>query len=539
MKLCGLDFYRMILSGSARLAQNETAVNNMNVFPVPDGDTGSNMKLTLSTVSTLGECEDTLSSYAAKIASLVLRAARGNSGAILSLFFRGMAKAFDGVTEADSLLLAKAFDFGVKEAYRAVATPAEGTILTVMRRTAEAALTVADRYYDDLAGMMAYLVTVADSELARTPEILPILREAKVVDAGGYGFLLVLEGMLFYLSGEAVVFNTPTAVQDSADFSEFDEEDLTFTYCTECIVEKNEVCRGEGSAENFRRVLLTLGDSLVFLDDEALLKLHIHTDHPGKVLEGALAFGALMTVKVENMRIQHSEKAVMQSRKDVPTVPCRPYSFVSVCMGEGIADTFRELGVEGVVYGGQTMNPSTEELFSAIEKTEGETVYLFPNNKNILLVANEAATLASRHVVVVPTRNIAEGITALLAFDEGLSAEENLAVMEEKIQGVTCISVTYAVRDCDIGGISIRAGQAMGLVNERIALAADTAEDCIEALISCFTAAASVTVFYGEAVEKTSLERVYTLLNSRLDDDCDLVTVNGKQSVYDYIIAIE
>lgn len=543
MKLCGLDFYRMTLSGAARLAQNEGAVNSMNVFPVPDGDTGSNMKLTLSTLSTLstlGEQEMTLGDYAEKVASLALRAARGNSGAILSLFFRGMAKAFRDTDTADAALLAGAFDLGVKEAYRAVATPTEGTILTVMRRTAEAALLVCDSYRDDPVGMMAHLVTVADSELARTPEILPILREAKVVDAGGYGFLLILEGMLAYLRGDAAVYESEAPREKAADFSEFDENYLTFTYCTECIVDKDEAHRGEGSAEALRRMLTSLGDSLVFLDDEAFIKLHIHTDHPGKVLEEAIVFGALSTVKIENMRIQHSEQVSIGVAKTLPTTPSRPFSFVAVCMGEGVADTFRELGVDSVVYGGQTMNPSTEELLSAIEKSEGKTVYLFPNNKNILLVASEAARMTkSRQVTVVPTRNIAEGIAALLAFDEGILPEENLAYMSEAIKRVTCISITHAVRDCNIGGLSITSGQLIGLVNEKIAAHGDSHEACIACLREQFTDAASVTLFYGDAVDEDSLARVCRTLEGILPDDVELVTISGKQGVYDYIISVE
>ena len=538
MKLCGLDFYRMTLSGAARLAKNEAAVNAMNVFPVPDGDTGSNMKLTLSTLPSLhNKGEATLSVYAAEVASLVLRAARGNSGAILSLFFRGIAKAFAEVEKADAMLFSRALESGVKEAYRAVATPTEGTILTVMRRTAEAALTVADTYGDDLVGMMAHLVTVADSELARTPDILPILREAKVVDAGGYGFLLILEGMLASLRGEAERFDV-TAESTAADFSKFGESDLTFTYCTECIVDKDASHRGEGSAEAFRRSLFALGDSMVFLDDTDFIKLHIHTDRPDKVLAGALAFGALSTVKIENMRIQHSEQVGIQANASF--APCRPYSFVAVLTGEGIVETFRELGVDRVVYGGQTMNPSTEEVLSAIEKSEGKTVYLFPNNKNILLVASEAARMCeSREVVVVPTRNIAEGIATLLVFDEGASVEENLAAMREAMGRVTCISITRAVRDCELEGLSITAGQAIGLVNEKLAVSADTPEACIGLLSEQFASSASVTVFYGEAVDEAALDSVYAELNSSLADDCELITVNGGQSVYEYIIAVE
>lgn len=539
MKLNGLDFYRMTLSGAACLAKNEKAVNDMNVFPVPDGDTGSNMTSTLSTVSTLGECEYTLSDYAAKIASLVLRAARGNSGAILSLFFRGMAKAFEGEREADASRFAVALDCGVKEAYRAVATPKEGTVLTVMRRTAEAALAVSRDYGDDLCGFVAHLVTVADGELARTPELLPILREAKVVDAGGYGFLLLLTGMLAYLRGEAVSFKTTAVLPKGADFSAFREEDLTFTYCTECIIEKSQAASGDGSAEAFRETLLTLGDSLVFLDDEVVVKLHIHTDRPDEVLRGALALGSLFSVKIENMRLQHSEKVIEKEAAAMKT-PDRPYSFVSVCMGEGVAEVFREMGVDSTVRGGQTMNPSTEELVSALEASGGEVVYLFPNNKNILLVANEAAALThDRRVVVVPTRNIAEGIASLLAFDEAATVEDNFSAMEEARGRVSCISITHAVRDCEIGGLPVRKDQVIGLVDDTLAAAGLSAEDCLVALADRFIGAVSVTVFCGEEVGERERARMEGLFRSLLADDAELLMLDGGQSVYEYVISIE
>lgn len=545
MKIHGIDFYRMTLSAANALDNNKVAVNNMNVFPVPDGDTGINMTLTLSSVRTMTETELPLGELAKKIGDLVLRSARGNSGAILSLFFRGMAKAFVGKENANVHDLAGAFESGTNEAYKAVANPTEGTILTVMRRTAEAAKTLSDTYEGDPETFVAHLVTVADTELAHTPDLLPVLRQAHVVDAGGYGFVIMLQGMLAALHGEGVVANDPTSTDSpaAADFSQFDTEDVTFAYCTECIVEKNPEYHGEGMVSEFYRYISDKGDSIVFVDDEEIIKLHIHTNHPGKVLEKALTFGSLSKIKIENMRLQHSTKVVedreIESAK-VIAAPVKPYGFVSVCMGEGISSTFKELGVDNVIYGGQTMNPSTQDILDAVYQTPSEIVFVFPNNKNIQLVAQEAANLCEeKKVVVVPTRNVPQGISSLLVFDEGASADENLEAMKEAMAGVTCITTTHAVRDSEIDGLAIKNGQAMGLVNEKIRCVADTREECIMQLTDQLENVSYVTVFYGQDVSEADADKVYTLLNGHLDDDTEIVLVNGGQSVYDYIISLE
>lgn len=545
MKLYGLDFYKMTLSAANLLDNNKVAVNNMNVFPVPDGDTGINMTLTLASVRGLGELSLSLGDYAKKIGDTVLRSARGNSGAILSLFFRGMAKAFAGKEAADARELAEAFVLGTKEAYKAVASPTEGTILTVMRRTAEMAETLAVEYTGHIEGLMAHLVTVADSELAHTPDLLPVLRQAHVVDAGGYGFVIILQGMLASLRGEAVEATAPATADTlaPADFSQFQTEDVTFAYCTECIVDKDPAYRGEGKVSEFYRYIADKGDSIVFVDDEEIIKLHIHTNHPGKVLEKALTFGALATVKIENMRLQHSTKVVEEQAIEssrIVAAPVKTYGFVSVCMGEGITSTFKELGVDQVIFGGQTMNPSTQDILDAILATPSEIVFVFPNNKNILLVANEAATLCEeKEVVVVPTRNVPQGISSLLVFDEGSTVEENLAAMEEAMAGVTCITTTHAVRDCEIDGLSIKNNQAMGLVNEKIKCVANTREECIAQLTDHLEGVSYATVFYGADVSEADADKVYTLLSGHLSDDTEIVLVSGGQSVYDYIISLE
>ncbi len=548
MKINGASYYRMTLSAANALDNNKTAVNNMNVFPVPDGDTGINMTLTLSSVREIGENTGSLGECAKKVADLVLRSARGNSGAILSLFFRGIAKALAGKEEADTRIMAQAFARGSEEAYKAVMNPTEGTILTVMRRTSEQALEITENaYQEDPVGFFAHLVTVAEAELARTPELLPVLRQAHVVDAGGYGFVIILSGMLASLEGKDVVAEDPSAVRtlslSEADFSQFDTEDVKYAYCTECIVEKNEAYRGEGAAADFYRYVTGLGDSAVFIDDESIIKLHIHTNNPGLVLEKALVFGSLSKVKIENMKIQHSAKVVEEQeirRAENTVLPIKPYGSVAVCMGEGIRGTFRELGVDQIVYGGQTMNPSTQDILNAIEQTPSETVFVFPNNKNIELVAETAAELCQdRKVVVIPSRNVPQGISALLAFDEASSVEENVKTMKEAMSRVTCITTTHAIRDSSVEGLEIHDGQAMGLVNEKIRCVADSREECIDTLTDHLENVSFVTVFYGNDVTEKDADKVYSILNGHLTDDAEIVLINGGQPVYDYIISLE
>lgn len=536
----------MTVSAANALDNNKAAVNNMNVFPVPDGDTGINMTLTLSGVREIGETMESIADCSKKIADMVLRSARGNSGAILSLFFRGMAKALVGKEEADARDMAKALEKGTEEAYKAVMQPTEGTILTVMRRTSEQAmdLTVAKGYEGDVTGLFAHLVTVAEAELARTPELLPVLRQAHVVDAGGYGFVILLTGMLASLKGEDVIAAEPIAVVSQADFSQFNTEDVKFAYCTECIVEKDALYRGEGTTSDFYRYICEMGDSAVYIDDEDIIKLHIHTNNPGLVLEKALYYGQLSKVKIENMKIQHSTKVVEETeiRKSESEVaaPVKPYGFVAVCMGEGITATFKELGVDQVIYGGQTMNPSTQDVLDAINKTPSETVFVFPNNKNIHLVAEAAAELCrEKKVVVLPTRNVPQGVASLLAFDEVSSAEENIETMKEAMSRVTCLTTTHAVRDSQVEGMEIHNGQAMGLVNEKIQCVASTCEECIANLTDHMEDVSFATVFYGEAVTEDDAQKVYEVLNGHLTDDAEIVLIRGGQPVYDYVISLE
>ena len=548
MKLDGPSLYALMLSAANALDNNKTAINNMNVFPVPDGDTGINMSLTLDAVRNLEEsyAKQGVSELSKKIASLILRAARGNSGAILSLFFRGMSKAFCDCEEADTTDVARAFRKGTDEAYRAVMNPTEGTILTVMRHCAEEAeRAVAENRFakDDVRGLFAYIVNVGEEALAHTPDQLPILKEVNVVDAGGAGFMTALNGMLSALNGAPVKRENNSAATAEADFSEFNTEDITFPYCTECIVEKYEQFAGEGHADEFHKLVGSIGDSVVFVEDESIIKVHVHTDHPGKVLEKACEFGMLVTVKIENMRKQHS--AIVSDKQDEkkaePTVaePVNAYGFVSVCMGEGIRDTFIDLGVDNIIFGGQTMNPSTQDIIDGVNKTPAKVVYVLPNNKNIYMVAAQAAKLVKdRQVIVMETRSVPQGISAMLAFDPDGEVEANTEAMKEAITHVVSMSVTHAVRDTTIDGKRIENDQMMGLVDGKIEYVANTPEECLKMLTEKMDGATYITLFCGDEVDDAGVETAAEIIRSSVKD-AEVVAIKGGQPIYNYVISVE
>ncbi len=547
MKLDGPSLYALMLSAANALNNNKTAINNMNVFPVPDGDTGINMSLTLDAVTKLEEsyAEQGVSQLSKKIASLVLRAARGNSGAILSLFFRGMSKAFVDKDELDTTDVARAFRKGTEEAYRAVMNPTEGTILTVMRRCAEEAeAAVAENRFatDDVRGLFAYIVEIGEEALANTPNQLPILKEVNVVDAGGYGFMTALNGMLSALNGNPVAREASENEEPTeADFSSFNTEDITFPYCTECIVEKYEQFHGEGKADDFHKLVGSIGDSVVFVEDESIIKVHVHTDHPGKVMEKACEFGMLATVKIENMRKQHSAIVSDKQDKKAPVVaaPEKPFGFVSVCMGSGIKETFLDLGVDTIIFGGQTMNPSTQDIIDGINSTPSEVVYVLPNNKNIYLVALQASKLVKdKKVVVIANRSVPQGICAMLAFDPDGDEETNTAAMEAAVGNVTSMSVTHAVRDTTIEGVKIESDQMIGLVDGSIDCVADTADGCIEKLTAKMSDASFITLFYGDEITEDQANAAADVITGAVPT-AEVAVINGGQPIYKYIISVE
>ena len=548
MKLDGPALYAMMLSAANALDNNKTAINNMNVFPVPDGDTGINMSLTLDAVRNLEEsyAQQGVSELSKKIASLILRAARGNSGAILSLFFRGMSKAFCDCDEADTTDVARAFRKGTEEAYRAVMNPTEGTILTVMRHCAEEAeKAVAENKFakDDVRGLFAYIVDVGEEALAHTPDQLPILKEVNVVDAGGAGFMTALNGMLSALNGAPVARENVAEASREADFSEFNTEDITFPYCTECIVEKYEQFHGEGHAEEFHKLVGSIGDSVVFVEDESIIKVHVHTDHPGAVMEKACEFGMLATVKIENMRKQHS--AIVSDKQDkkndepVIAAPEKKFGFVSVCMGEGIRETFIDLGVDTIIFGGQTMNPSTQDIIDGVNKTPAEVVYVLPNNKNIYMVAAQAAKLVKdKKVIVMETRSVPQGLCAILAFNPDGEVEENTEAMKEAITHVVSMSVTHAVRDTTIDGKRIENDQMMGLVDGKIEYVANTPEECLKMLTEKMSGATYITLFCGEEVSDEGMAEAENIIRASVDG-AEVVAIKGGQPIYNYVISVE
>ncbi len=561
----GEQFQKMMASAANSLDSEKTEINNLNVFPVPDGDTGINMSLTMKPAREIQVEPGTLAEAASNVANRLLRAARGNSGAILSLFFRGMAKSFEGLDKADNKDIAKAIRSGTDEAYRAVSKPAEGTILTVMRGTAEAAEAEADKeeYRDNPEAFFGRLVESAEDVLAQTPEMLPVLKQANVVDAGGQGFVTMLKGMRSSLQGNdvAAVEDDSNATDGSANFEEFDTESILFAYCTECIVGKSDEFRGEGTAAPFKELISGIGDSMVFVDDDEIIKLHIHTNDPGFVLSEAVKYGALEMVKIENMKKQHSaltsagEKAKevkaaapAESVAPVDYTPNRDFGFVAVCLGDGTADLFRELGVQEIVTGGQTMNPSTDDLLEAIRKTRGHEVFVLPNNKNIIMVAQQAADIiaaeaaeglgAAQKVMVLETRSVPEGMAAMLAFDSTASAEDNAAAMTETFGCVHTLSVTRAVKDATIDGLDIKAGEYMGLCDRKIAY---TDTDCaviLPKMLAGYPDAAFVTILYGSDVAEDAANAMLSSLQEVLPD-AEFNLIRGGQPLYDYIISVE
>ncbi len=557
MKIVGSIYRDMVVSAACCLDNNKEVVNNLNVFPVPDGDTGINMSLTMNGVrgdyvsfeGPLGEC-------AQKAANLMLRGARGNSGVILSLFFRGIAKAWKDVENADCDEVIAGFKRGVAEAYKAVMNPTEGTILTVMRVMTETAEEAYQKgLIRDVSELLPFMYKAADETLQKTPEMLPVLKQAGVVDSGGAGFLCVMEGMVKALEGNPVVaVESTTTVSSSADFSNFSTEDIKFAYCTECIVTKSEKYAGEDTAEALHQFIMNLGDSVVFVDDAEIIKLHVHTNKPGKVLTEALRYGSLYTVKIENMKHQHSNLSKENNAEEAPETVEAPaeetsakepvaiekkYGFVTVCMGDGIRDLFTDLSADSIVSGGQTMNPSTDDIVTAVEQTPAEIVFVLPNNKNIYMVSEQASRIVdSRKVVVIETVSVPEGIAAMLAFDESADEEENIAAMKEAVANVTTLSSTYAVRDTEIGDTAIKAGETLGLYNGKIVCTSDDRVACLENLFEKVEGASIITVLYGEGANEDEANRVAEIMQEKFPG-VEIMVLDGGQPVYSYIISIE
>ncbi len=543
------DYLCAVASGANAINNRKSEINELNVFPVPDGDTGSNMSMTMGPART-ADCsaEGSLADCSDKIAKQFLKSARGNSGVILALFFRGVAKGFREKKSVNASELVSALRSGVEEAYKAVQFPTEGTILTVMRKSVEACMQFVSANEDcKIVLFFEHLLSAAEDTLRRTPEMLPVLKQANVVDAGGAGFVCIVEGMLLALKGKPVIgSDSEHETSLKADFAQFDTENIENPYCTECIVTKSEAFVGENKVDEFRRFIHSVGDSAVFVDDEEIIKVHVHTKDPGKVLSEALRYGTLFTVKVENMRNQHTELVTeagadkTKGHESKPAAPEKKYGFVAVTPGDGIKDVFADLGVDAFVFGGQTMNPSTEQLLNAVNTVSSEVVYLLPNNSNICLVATQCANLCKdKNVIVIPTVSVPQGVSAMLAFDSELSPDENTALMEEAATSVTTLEMTFAARDSEFDGNKIKAGQILGLVNHKVRYVTDSKEECFEKMTDNMGDASFITLFYGEDVKEDEANLAAASLRKRLGDDVEVSVIKGGQPLYYYTISVE
>ena len=538
----------MLLCANAALEENKQRINELNVFPVPDGDTGTNMSLTMNSAAIeLGRKQtDTVGAVADCAASALLRGARGNSGVILSLLFRGIAKSLKGRENANAAEFAAAVSAGVDAAYKAVMKPAEGTILTVSRLGAQAAVEFA-KESTDFEAMLEALLAAAREALADTQNINPVLRRAGVVDAGGEGFVLVMDAMLGYLQGRTaapVTAAAPAAAaapKEGADFSEFDTGEITFGYCTEFIVARE----NNKSPELLRSFLNNLGDCVVVVDDDEIIKVHVHTNVPGEVLTEALTYGPLQTVKIENMRNQHtalsgSDAPAAPEAEPAVAAPEKQFGVVAVSAGEGMANLFRELGVDRVVTGGQTMNPSTEDILTEVNKTPAEIVFVLPNNKNIIMAAQQCIPLSDKKVIVIPTKTVPQGITAMLSFDPSSAEDVIEAEMSAAIESVHTAQVTYAARDSDFDGHDIHKGEYLALMDG--ALLGSNA-DLDKVLLTIADAATDldpeiVSIYYGEDVKADAAQHAAELIGGRLPMS-DVNVVDGGQPVYYYMISFE
>ncbi len=537
----GAEFRRLIVNAAAAIEINKQALNELNVFPVPDGDTGTNMSMTINAAAVdLRKLEDpSLEKASSSAASAMLRGARGNSGVILSLLFRGISKKLKTAKDCDGVLWAEALQEGVDAAYKAVMKPAEGTILTVARLAAAKARQAAEEnnYFEFVHEAAIEEAKVA---LANTINQNPVLKKAGVVDAGGKGWLVALEAMALALRGEDVVVPEGMAtgeVREAADFGDFNTEDITFTYCTEFIISRE----NDKDPEKLRDFLSSLGDSLVLVDDEEIIKVHVHTNDPGKALHEAVDYGSFVTVKIENMRLQHTEK-VMSEQELAPKIaePVKPLGVVSVCVGAGIADVFQNLGVDGMVSGGQTMNPSTQDILEVVNTVPAETVLVLPNNKNIIMAAEQVNALTPKNVIVIPSKTIPQGVTAMLSFNPDGEAEENVEAMTEALSTVDTMQITYAARDSDFDGHVIHEGDYLALYGSALFGTSKDIKVLLKSLAEKVREEGKeyITIYYGADVKEKHAQKAADLF-AQVCPDADVNLLSGGQPVYYYLISAE
>lgn len=536
----GGDLRRLIISAAASIEIHKQTLNELNVFPVPDGDTGTNMSMTIQAAAAdLRKVEDpSLEKAAATAAGAMLRGARGNSGVILSLLFRGISKRLKGAEICDGVLWAAALQEGVDAAYKAVMKPAEGTILTVARLAAAKATQAAqeNNYFEFVQEAAIEEARVA---LANTVNQNPVLKKAGVVDAGGKGWLFVLEAMMSALRGEDISVPEGTAVEvkEAANFEDFETGDITFAYCTEFIIQRE----NDLDPEKLREFLSSLGDSLVLVDDEEIIKVHVHTNDPGKALHEAIEYGSFVTVKIENMRLQHTEK-VMSEQEMAPKIaePEKPLGVVAVCAGAGLEDVFQNLGVDGLISGGQTMNPSTQDILEAVNRVPAQTVFVLPNNKNIIMAAQQVDALTPKNVVVISSKTVPQGVTAMLNFNAEGTVEENTEAMTQALSMVDTMQITYAARNSDFDGYDIHEGDYLALYGSALF---GTSKDITVLLRSLAEKVRDdgreyITIYYGEDVKEKHAQKAADLF-ADICPDADVNLLRGGQPVYYYLISAE
>ncbi|MCR5825483.1 MAG: DAK2 domain-containing protein [Oscillospiraceae bacterium] len=552
--ITGAVFQEMLLFGAVTVTAAKQSINDLNVFPVPDGDTGTNMSLTIQTAAAELKKKDlrTVDEVARAAANAMLRGARGNSGVILSLLFRGVSKSFKGLDTADGCMVAAALQEGVAAAYSAVMKPAEGTILTVSRLAADAAMRAAEEQ-NSVEYVLAAAIAQGEETLRDTVNMNPVLKRAGVVDAGGKGFLVILGGMLSALRGEKLPELDETAAKDKADFAQVGDEDITFTFDTVFIVRT----KGNPDLKPFREYLNSIGDSIVISEGEDMFKVHVHTDIPGNALNAAQQYGILEVAKIENMRIQQEDMAA--GRKTISAdeledddmvdgpMPAaepeerKPFGFLAVCAGDGLAAVFRDMGVDSVISGGQTMNPSTESILREVERTNADTIFILPNNKNIIMAAQQCADLTDKNVVVIPTATVPQGISAMMAVDlESGDAKAIEQSMLDAAKNVRTAQITYAARDSEFDGAVIHEGDYLALlegklygVDKSIAALLDKLSDLAKEQCAEF-----INVFYGENVTAESAEADAACFGAKLPT-AEISVLSGGQPVYYYIISME
>lgn len=544
-KVNGEHLYYMMSNAANKLELQSEYVNSLNVFPVPDGDTGTNMSMTFRAAVKEIEGMDSknIGEVSKKLAKGALMGARGNSGVILSQILRGISKGLEGKEEAYASEFANALLEGSKSAYKAVMRPTEGTILTIVRTAGEVAVALKE---DNITELMREVCRESKIMLDKTPEMLPALKKAKVVDSGGMGLLIILQGMQEALeNGLKVTTGTPQAVKSSVAKAQrnetMSEEDIKFGYCTEFII-----LGDSNHAEEFKSKVINKGDSLVVVEYEDVIKVHIHTNNPGKVLEEAVKFGELSKIKIDNMREEHREmlegmyEEAAETEESVAAGEFKKYAFISVAMGEGMKNIFKDLGVDYVIEGGQTMNPSTQDMLEAIEKLNAEHIFILPNNKNIIMAANQAAEISDKDIRVIPTKTIPQGITCITMFNPEADVEENTEELKEAMEMVKTTSVTYAVRDTEVDGKEIKEGNILGLVEGKIKEVGEdpykVAEDLIDSLVD--EDSELITIFYGKDCEEEKVDALIEKLEGKYED-LDVQCYKGEQPLYYFIMSVE